>query len=161
MNAIKSLVNRKAFSISDVQISMIHTKLKNLYHQRLNHNDGILIIESSQISPVNEFRPTKRENLPKELEYHELEESREYRMANERKACSNSKVSNQKVSRTSDSFIGRGSHHALEPSARISVNNRRDLGDSFIGRGSHHAPAGTLSPRNQADKRQAQQKFYE
>ena len=35
----------------------------------------------------------------------------------------------------------------MEPSARVSVNSRRDLGDSFIGRGSHHAAA--VSPRNE------------
>lgn len=66
---------------------MIHQKFKNFYHQRLNHNDGVLIIDgnSTPVEPVNDFRPAKRDNLPKELEFHELEESREYRLANERR----------------------------------------------------------------------------
>lgn len=155
MHAIKSLVNRRAFSISDVQISMIHNKFKNYYHQRLDHNDGILIHDDSPVSLRQDSRTQRRESLPKELEYHELEESRAYRMANERRAYnSNSKVSNQKLVRNSDSFIGRGSHHAVDPLPRASVNSRRDLGDSFIGRGSHHAAA-PLSPRNaQRDRKQ-------
>lgn len=49
------------------------------------------------------------------------------------------------MTRSSDSFIGRGSHHAAGSGARMSINSRKDLGDaSFIGRGSHHA---AMSPR--------------
>lgn len=48
---IKSLANRKSFSVSDKQISMIHTKFKNMFDQR-------------RITPAHERGPKKKTMSP-------------------------------------------------------------------------------------------------
>ena len=39
LSAIKGLANRKAFSLSEQQLSMIHIKFKNLYEQRKENKE--------------------------------------------------------------------------------------------------------------------------
>lgn len=117
MATIKSLVNRKSFSISDKQISMIHKKFLNIYHQRLSHNGGALILDDEEDRPKSHhgFEAKKAPSLPKELEYHELEESREYRHAQDLERSRSRSGVRRPGSRTrkhEDSYIGRGSHHA-------------------------------------------------
>ena len=117
MATIKSLVNRKSFSISDKQISMIHKKFLNIYHQRLSHNGGALILDDEEERPKSHhgFEAKRAPTLPKELEYHELEESREYRHAQDlerSRSRSGIRRPGSRIRKHEDSYIGRGSHHA-------------------------------------------------
>jgi len=105
LSSIKGLANRKAFSLSEQQLSMIHIKFKNLYEQRKENKDTMpqgQMPNRRQSYPKAGFRDTlimpqksdidhryqpvhvksgRRNNevLPRELQFHELEESREYR----------------------------------------------------------------------------------
>lgn len=139
---IKSLANRKAFSINDRQIAMIHKKFLNLFDQRQmagSYDTG----SPAKMKPSDDARKNavdRRQSLhrlPRELEHHELEESREYR------------------------------HHGIELSAdrdrRGSVSGRstnRSRGDSLIGRGSRYAsPARAERPGGYIFNKQNQSGF--
>ena len=56
LSAIKNIANRKAFSISELQISVIHRRFQNMYNQRLNHNRGELVPNFQSLPPRKEAR---------------------------------------------------------------------------------------------------------
>ena len=59
MAVIKSLIIGNAFCISDKQVGTINKKFVNLYHQRLNHNDGVLFVDEEE-AQVQQYQPQQR-----------------------------------------------------------------------------------------------------
>ena len=55
LNAIKNLINRKAYSLNDNQIYYIHHKFQNLYRQRSQflEAEGRLLVDRSDNVPKN------------------------------------------------------------------------------------------------------------
>ena len=131
---IKSLANRKAFSVSEAQISKIHKKFVNMHDERQSLQPDQLVDPNRDSSPVKEARRDSVSSgvhrLPRDLEHHELEESREYRNRN----IDPSAEKAYRKPKRDDSRASRGSMGSLGNFSGI-----RPRGNSMIGRGSRYA----------------------
>lgn len=151
---IKSLANRKAFSISESQISKIHKKFVNMHDERQSTVTPIQQMDPNRdSSPVKDARRDSVgsgvHRLPRDLEHHELEESREYRNRNIDPTAE--KAYRKDRPRREDSRASRGSMGSLG-----NFSATRPRGNSMIGKGSRYAtPTRGESPRQKGPRNPA------